>query len=63
VRLDTTAESQTVVVVKLSPENAATAQTKPLSTVEIGTIVHSVKRLDITVIKNVRSAEVSDIFS
>jgi hypothetical protein len=59
----TTAEWQAVVVVKLLPENAATALMRVPSTVAIGKSVHSVRRPDITVIKIVRGAKVSDIFS
>ncbi len=59
----TTVEWRTVVVVELSPENAATALTQVPSTVAIGKIVHTVRRLDITAIKTARSAKVSAIFS
>ncbi len=58
----TTVEWQVVVVVRLSPENAATALTQMPSIVAIGKIVHTVRRTDITAIKTVRSAKVSAIF-
>ena len=59
----TTVEWQTVVVVELSPENAATAPTQVPSTVVIGKIVHTVRRPGITAIKIARNAKVSAIFS
>ena len=59
----TTVEWRTVVVVELSPENAATALTQVPSTVAIGKIAHTVRRPDITAIKTARSAKVSAIFS
>ena len=58
----TTVEWRAVVVVKLSPENAATALVRVPSTVAIGKSVRSVRRPDITVIKTVRGAKVSAIF-
>jgi hypothetical protein len=61
--LDTTKESQTVVVAKSSADNAATALTQLPRKQSTGSNVPIARQLDITAIKNVRAAEVPVIYS
>ena len=59
----TTVEWQTVVVLRILPESAATALMQVPSSEAIGKIVQTVRRADITAIKNARGAKVLAIFS
>ena len=61
--LVTTVEWQTVVVLRILPESAATALMHVPSSKVIGKTVQTASRADITAIKNARGAKVLAIFS
>jgi len=61
--LDTTRESQTVVVAKSSADNAAPALTPSPRKPSTGSNVPGAKQPDITATKNVRTAEAPVIYS